>query len=344
MSEHRVNERIRAREVRLIDPDGKQLGVKALPDALTFARQLDLDLVEVAPDANPPVCRIMDYNRFKYETAQKAKESRKKATNTSIKEMKYRPKIGTGDFLTKTRQVGRFLEEGHKVKVTIMFRGREVSHPELGMKILEDLAEEVSAVAKVEAAPKLDGRNMVMVLAPDRRAKPPVRKGGAEVVAVDGAGAPAPVTPAVPAPSVPAPAPLPRASPARACPPRALRPRGSKPTAWPRRCPPMVPPSPTTWWVRAASVLLPLSFGTPQGDVDAQLCGLPGWRHVETGEVTDAEAKNRPGRGQAFQGDGYGQVAAAPGHAVPPAREEVVHAGHGGSAASRTCRPPTSSR
>ena len=201
MSDHRVNERIRAREVRLIDPDGKQLGVKALPDALAFARQLDLDLVEVAPDANPPVCRIMDYNRFKYETAQKAKESRKKATNTSIKEMKYRPKIGTGDFLTKTRQVGRFLEEGHKVKVTIMFRGREVSHPELGMKILQDLAEEVAAVAKVEAAPKLDGRNMVMVLAPDRRAKPPVRKApGAtstspappEVpeVAVDGARAP----------------------------------------------------------------------------------------------------------------------------------------------------------
>ncbi|MGO9661324.1 MAG: translation initiation factor IF-3, partial [Acidimicrobiales bacterium] len=103
MSDHRVNERIRAREVRLIDPDGKQLGVKALPDALSFARQLDLDLVEVAPDANPPVCRIMDYNRFKYETAQRAKESRKKATNTSIKEMKYRPKIGTGDYTTKTR-------------------------------------------------------------------------------------------------------------------------------------------------------------------------------------------------------------------------------------------------
>ena len=170
-TDYRVNERIRAREVRLIDAEGQQLGVKTLPEALAVARQLDLDFVEVAPDANPPVCRIMDYNRFKYETAQRAKESRKKATNTSIKEMKYRPKIGTGDFTTKTRQVGRFLEEGHKVKVTIMFRGREVSHPELGMKILEDLAEQVSAVSKVEAAPKLDGRNMVMVLAPDRRAK-----------------------------------------------------------------------------------------------------------------------------------------------------------------------------
>jgi translation initiation factor IF-3 len=137
---------------------------------------MDLDLVEVAPDANPPVCRIMDYNRFKYESAQRAKESRKKATSTSIKEMKYRPKIGTGDFTTKTRQVARFLEEGHKVKVTIMFRGREVSHPELGMKILNDLAEQVSSVAKVEAAPKLDGRNMVMVLAPDRRARQATRR------------------------------------------------------------------------------------------------------------------------------------------------------------------------
>ncbi len=160
----------------MIDPDGNQLGVKALPEALAIARQMDLDLVEVAPDANPPVCRIMDYNRFKYETAQRAKESRKKATSTSIKEMKYRPKIGSGDFTTKTRQVGRFLEDGHKVKVTIMFRGREVSHPELGMKILDDLAEQVSSFAKVEAAPKLDGRNMVMVLAPDRRARQAARK------------------------------------------------------------------------------------------------------------------------------------------------------------------------
>ncbi len=106
----------------MIDSEGKQLGVKPLPEALAVARQMDLDLVEVAPDANPPVARIMDYNRFKYETAQRAKESRKKATSTSIKEMKYRPKIGTGDFTTKTRQVAKFLEEGHKVKVTIMFR------------------------------------------------------------------------------------------------------------------------------------------------------------------------------------------------------------------------------
>jgi translation initiation factor IF-3 len=132
---------------------------------------MDLDLVEVAAEANPPVCKIMDYNRFKYEAAQRAKESRRKATSTGIKEMKYRPKIGSGDFETKTRQVARFLGEGHKVKITIMFRGREMSHPELGKRILDQVAENVASVAKVEAAPKLDGRNMIMVLAPDRRAQ-----------------------------------------------------------------------------------------------------------------------------------------------------------------------------
>ena len=155
----------------LIDPDGAQLGVKPLPEALSIARQLDLDLVEVAADANPPVCRIMDYNRFKYEAAQRAKESRRKATSTGIKEMKYRPKIGVGDFDTKTRQVARFLGEGHKVKITIMFRGREVYHPEHGKRILDRIAEQMEGVAKIEAEPKLDNRNMIMVLAPDKRAR-----------------------------------------------------------------------------------------------------------------------------------------------------------------------------
>ena len=127
--------------------------------------------MEVAPEANPPVCRIMDYGKFRFDQAQRAKESRRKTTSSSIKEMKYRPKIGSGDFDTKTRQVAKFLNEGHKVKVTIMFRGREMSHPELGMRILEQVAAKVSPTAKVEAAPKIDGRNMVMVLAPDRRAQ-----------------------------------------------------------------------------------------------------------------------------------------------------------------------------
>jgi translation initiation factor IF-3 len=154
-----------------VDPDGLQLGIRPLPEALTLARQLDLDLVEVAPQANPPVCRIMDYGKFKFDAAQKAKESRRKTTSVGIKEMKYRPKIGIGDFDTKTRQVLKFLDEGHKVKVTIMFRGREVFHPELGKKILDRLAERVDGMARVEAEPRLDGRNMVMVLAPDKRAK-----------------------------------------------------------------------------------------------------------------------------------------------------------------------------
>ena len=134
-----------------------------------MARDADLDLVEVAPQANPPVCRIMDYGKYKYEAAQKAKESRRKTSQVSIKEMKYRVKIGKGDFDTKTHKVERFLEEGHKVKITIMFRGREVHHPELGMRILDRVAEHNAHLARVEASPKLDGRNMTMVLAPDKR-------------------------------------------------------------------------------------------------------------------------------------------------------------------------------
>ena len=183
---------------------------------------MDLDLVEVASEANPPVCKIMDYNRFKYEAAQRAKESRRKATSTGIKEMKYRPKIGVGDFDTKTRQVSRFLGEGHKVKITIMFRGREMSHPELGKKILDQVAEQVATVAKVEAAPKLDGRNMIMVLAPDRRAQ--VRKPAAGEAAHEGpSGAPAgdqaPASDAAPTDtSAPSPAAPESAPPAEAAP------------------------------------------------------------------------------------------------------------------------------
>jgi len=165
--------------VRLVDPDGNQLGIKSLPEALAIARELELDLVEVAPLAEPPVCRILNHGKWKYEAAQRDKESRKKASTSSIKEMKYRPKIGGGDFDTKTRKVGEFIEEGHKVKITIMFRGREVAHPELGKRILDRIAEHLP-LAKVEAAPKLDGRNMVMVLAPDRRARAAAKAGSPE--------------------------------------------------------------------------------------------------------------------------------------------------------------------
>ena len=165
----RINDRIRAREVLLIGAGGEQLGVKPLPEALTIAREEELDLVEVAPNANPPVCRIMNYGRYKYEQEQRRKESRKKATNVVVKEMKFRPKIDEHDYVTKMKHVERFLAEGSKVKLTIMFRGREVFHPELGLRILERVAEQVSEIAIVESAPRQDGRNMTMVLHPIKR-------------------------------------------------------------------------------------------------------------------------------------------------------------------------------
>jgi translation initiation factor IF-3 len=154
-----------------VGADGSQIGIKPLPEALARARELDLDLVEVAAQANPPVCRIMDYGKYKYEAAQKAKESRRKASSVSIKEMKYRPKISRGDFDTKTRKVERFLHDGHKVKVTLTFRGREMHHPELGKRILDEVVEAVADVGRVEIMPRIDGRNMTMVMAPDRKAQ-----------------------------------------------------------------------------------------------------------------------------------------------------------------------------
>lgn len=166
------------------------MGIKALPEALSLARQLDLDLVEVADKASPPVVRIMDYGKYKYEAAQKAKESRRKSSNVSVKEMKYRPKIGGGDFETKTRKVAQFLGEGHKVKITIMFRGREMQHPDLGKKILDEVAEQVADVGKVEAWPRLDGRNMTMVLAPEKGGKPSKPKAAAPQAASDGVPSP----------------------------------------------------------------------------------------------------------------------------------------------------------
>jgi translation initiation factor IF-3 len=208
-NEPRINDRIRAREVRLVGPEGEQIGIKPLPEALNYARALDLDLVEVADKANPPVCRVMDYGKYKYEAAQKAKESRRKSTNVVIKEMKYRPKIGGGDFGTKTRKVEQFLDEGHKVKITIMFRGREVAHPELGRKILDQVAEAVDHTGKVEVYPKLDGpRNMIMVLAPDKKAQAEAKKkaqtDAAEAAEAANAEAPAGATEDAPVSEAPA--------------------------------------------------------------------------------------------------------------------------------------------
>jgi translation initiation factor IF-3 len=140
-----------------------------------MAKELDLDLVEVAPMANPPVCRIMDYGKFRYEEAQKAKESRRKSANVSVKEVKFKPKIGRGDFDTKVRKIDQFINEGHKVKVTMQFRGREMAHPELGSKILDDVLGLVGDHVKVETQARLEGRNMSMVLTPDRKPVPKER-------------------------------------------------------------------------------------------------------------------------------------------------------------------------
>ncbi len=150
-------------------PNGEQVGIVRIEDALRLAQESDLDLVEVAPMAKPPVCKLMDFGKFKYESAMKAREDRKKQVNTVIKEMKLRPKIDPHDYETKKGHVVRFLKAGDKVKITIMFRGREQSRPELGFRLLQRLAEDVSDLGFVESSPKQDGRNMVMVLGPVRK-------------------------------------------------------------------------------------------------------------------------------------------------------------------------------
>jgi translation initiation factor IF-3 len=166
-----VNERIRAKEVRLVDPDGGQVGIKAIEEARWLADQLGLDLVEVAPDARPPVVRLMDYGKFKYEASVKAREARKNQARTVIKEVQFRPKIASSDFDVKRKRVEKFLRNGDKVKVVMRFRGREVTHPELGRDILLRLEAAIEEIGAVETAPRLDGRQMTMVLAPLRRKK-----------------------------------------------------------------------------------------------------------------------------------------------------------------------------
>jgi translation initiation factor IF-3 len=186
-------------EVRLVGAAGEQIGIVGIEDALRLAMEADLDLVEVAPEAKPPVCKIMDYGKFKYEAAVKAREARKNQVNTVIKEMKLRPKIDQHDYETKKGHIERFLSQGDKVKITIMFRGREQSRPELGYKLLQKLATDIGESAIIESSPLQDGRNMTMVLAPARKTS-----GGK-------AAKPAPAkteyqAPAAPAPVVAAPA------------------------------------------------------------------------------------------------------------------------------------------
>ena len=164
----RINERIRVPEVRVIDDEGNQVGVMKTPDALTFAQERDLDLVEVAPEASPPVCRVLDYSKYKYEQAQKVKQAKKHQQQITVREIKFRPKIAEHDYDTKKHHVERFLKHKDKVKVTIMFRGREVTHPERGTMILDRLAEELAEIGVVEQRPMQEGRNMTMMMAPSK--------------------------------------------------------------------------------------------------------------------------------------------------------------------------------
>jgi translation initiation factor IF-3 len=164
----RINDRIRVPEVRLVGEDGKQIGVVKTADALAYAQERDLDLVEVAPEARPPVCRVLDYSKYKYEQAQKQKAARRHQQQITVREIKFRPKIAQNDYDTKKGHVTRFLTHKDKVKITIMFRGREVTHPERGIALLQRLAEELSEIAVVEQEPLQDGRNMTMLLAPSR--------------------------------------------------------------------------------------------------------------------------------------------------------------------------------
>jgi translation initiation factor IF-3 len=164
----RINDRIRVPEIRLIGEDGEQVGVMPTEQALAYAQERDLDLVEVAPEAQPPVCRVLDYSKYKYEQEQKQKAARKHQQQVNIREIKFRPKIAQHDYDTKKGHVERFLRNQDKVKVTIMFRGREVSHPERGERILTRLADELAELAVVEQHPQQDGRNMTMLLAPTR--------------------------------------------------------------------------------------------------------------------------------------------------------------------------------
>jgi len=164
--EPRLNDEITVRECRLIGYDGTQMGIYRTSEALAAAEREGMDLVEIAPNAEPPVCRIMDYGKFKYDQEIKAKQARKNQSKIEIKEMKFRPKIDTGDYTTKKKHVLRFLEGGNKVKITIMFRGREMAHPEQGLTILERLADDLKDIAVVDQQPKMEGRNMHMLISP----------------------------------------------------------------------------------------------------------------------------------------------------------------------------------
>jgi translation initiation factor IF-3 len=209
----RINERIRVPEVRLIGEDGNQVGVLSRDDALNYARERDLDLVEVAAEARPPVCRVLDYSKYKYEQEQKAKQARKHQKQVTVREIKLRPKIAENDYQTKKGHVERFLRHQDRVKITIMFRGRETTHPERGERLLMQLAEDVAELGVVEQRPNLDGRNMTMLLAPLKPKEAGAAGGDAPQAAAEAPAEAAPAAAEVEAEAAPAPDDEPAAAP-----------------------------------------------------------------------------------------------------------------------------------
>jgi translation initiation factor IF-3 len=201
-----VNDRIRAKTVRVVAPDGAQIGLKDIDEALWLANQLGMDLVEVAPGSDPPVCRLMDYGKYKYEQSVKAREGRKKSSRTVIKEIKFKTKIDGHDFDTKVRRAAGFLEEGHKIKAVVMFFGREITHPERGRNLLDRMVADLDGIAIVESPPRLDGRNMTMTLLPDKAGIKARADAAAESAALAEAGEVADEPAAAEEPTTPAPA------------------------------------------------------------------------------------------------------------------------------------------
>jgi translation initiation factor IF-3 len=240
--ETRINERIRVPQVRLVGEDGNQIGIVDTAQALRYAQERDLDLVEVAPDARPPVCRVLDYSKYKYEQEQKAKAARRHQKQVNVREIKLRPKIATNDYETKKNHVVRFLNGDDRVKVTIMFRGREQSHPERGERLLMRLAEDVADLGTIEQHPQQDGRNMTMLLAPQKKKQPEPEPAAEQEPAAAEAGA-APDAPAAEPEAAPAePAAEPEATPPEPAPEPEAAPEADPPDAAAEAAPASEPP------------------------------------------------------------------------------------------------------
>jgi translation initiation factor IF-3 len=270
ISDPRTNDRIRVPEVRLVGPNGEQVGVVRIEDALRMAQEADLDLVEVAPNSKPPVAKIMDFGKFKYEEAQKAKEARRNQANTILKEVRFRLKIDTHDYETKRKRAEGFLSAGDKVKAMILFRGREQSRPEQGVRLLQRFAEDVAEFGSVESTPTIDGRNMVMVIGPHKtkaaaKAEAEARK-AANRPAADKVVAPKTETPKTEAPKAPTPkVEAPKAEAPKAEAPKAETPKAPTPkVAAPKAAAPKATPTPVAAGKPAAA-----AAATKKEDKDA---------------------------------------------------------------------------